>query len=137
MERDSGHPFRGCQRRFQVDLARLLIGDWDVLMLDRPPTTWTCRHPLARQAPEDPLAPRGQGALLVVTHDRWFPRRVCRALGECTAAVSGTLRGGFFRLHRGVGRRDRLEALAKGRSARTPLRRELAWLSRGSRARAT
>ena len=31
----------GGQRR-RVDLARLLIGDYDVLMLDEPTNTWTC-----------------------------------------------------------------------------------------------
>ena len=61
----------GGQRR-RVDLARLLIGDWDVLMLDEPTNhldvkaiSWLAEHLRGRW-------PQGEGALLVVTHDRWF-----------------------------------------------------------------
>ena len=66
----------GGQRR-RVDLARLLIGDYDVLMLDEPTNhldmrtiNWLARHLKARWQ-------RGQGAMLVVTHDRWFLDRIC------------------------------------------------------------
>ena len=65
----------GGQRR-RVDLARLLIGDYDVLMLDEPTNhldmrtiNWLARHLKARWQ-------RGQGAMLVVTHDRWFLDRI-------------------------------------------------------------
>ena len=65
----------GGQRR-RVDLARLLIGDYDVLMLDEPTNhldmrtiDWLARHLRERWAD-------GAGALLVVTHDRWFLDRV-------------------------------------------------------------
>ena len=61
----------GGQRR-RVDLVRLLIGDWDILALDEPTNhldvraiTWLANHLKNRWR-------AGQGALLVVTHDRWF-----------------------------------------------------------------
>lgn len=59
----------GGQRR-RADLARLLIGDWDILMLDEPTNhldmnaiTWLASHLKNRWR-------AGQGAMLVVTHDR-------------------------------------------------------------------
>ena len=71
----------GGQRR-RVDLARLLIGDYDVLMLDEPTNhldmrtiNWLARHLKARWQ-------RGQGAMLVVTHDRWFLDEVCTSMWE-------------------------------------------------------
>ena len=71
----------GGQRR-RVDLARLLIGTWDVLMLDEPTNhldvraiSWLAHHLQERWQP-------GQGALLVVTHDRWFLDAVCDHMWE-------------------------------------------------------
>ena len=66
----------GGQRR-RVDLARLLVGDWDVLLLDEPTNhldmggiTWLANHLRGRW-------PDGSGGLVVVTHDRWFLDEVC------------------------------------------------------------
>ena len=71
----------GGQRR-RVDLARLLMGDWDVLALDEPTNhldvraiTWLAGHLKGRWK-------QGAGALLVVTHDRWFLDEVCTAMWE-------------------------------------------------------
>jgi ATP-binding cassette subfamily F protein uup len=61
----------GGQRR-RVQLAQLLIGDWDVIALDEPTNhldiegiTWLADHLKQRWA-------RNSGGLLIVTHDRWF-----------------------------------------------------------------
>ena len=125
----------GGQRR-RVDLARLLIGDWDVLMLDEPTNhldvraiTWLAEHLKTRWR-------RGAGALLVVTHDRWFLDEVCEAMWEVHGRRVWPFEGGFSACIMQRVERDRLEALAE-QKRQNALRRELAWLSRGARARAT
>ena len=125
----------GGQRR-RVDLARLLVGDWDVLMLDEPTNhldiraiTWLAAHLRERWRP-------GQGALLVVTHDRWFLDEVCTAMWEVHDRVIDPFEGGFSAYIMQRVERDRLADLAE-QKRRNQLRRELAWLSRGARARAT
>ncbi len=125
----------GGQRR-RVDLARLLAGDWDVLMLDEPTNhldiraiTWLARHLKARWK-------AGAGALLVVTHDRWFLDEVCESMWEVRAGRVEPFEGGFSAYIMQRVERDRLAGLAE-QKRRNHLRRELAWLSRGARARAT
>ena len=125
----------GGQRR-RVDLARLLIGDWDVLMLDEPTNhldvraiTWLAEHLKTRWR-------RGAGALLVVTHDRWFLDEVCEAMWEVHGRRVWPFEGGFSAYIMQRVERDSLEALAE-QKRQNALRRELAWLSRGARARAT
>ena len=125
----------GGQRR-RVDLARLLIGDWDVLMLDEPTNhldvraiTWLAEHLKTRWR-------RGAGALLVVPPDRWFLDEVCEAMWEVHGRRVWPFEGGFSAYIMQRVERDRLEALAE-QKRQNALRRELAWLSRGARARAT
>ena len=125
----------GGQRR-RVDLARLLVGDWDVLMLDEPTNhldmraiTWLANHLKGRWRP-------GMGALLVVTHDRWFLDEVCLQMWEVHDGVVEPFEGGFSAYIMQRVERDRLAALAEEKR-QNQLRRELAWLSRGARARAT
>ena len=71
----------GGQRR-RVDLARLLAGEYDILVLDEPTNhldvegiTWLAGHLKRRWAPN-------AGGLLVVTHDRWFLDEVCTLTWE-------------------------------------------------------
>lgn len=71
----------GGQRR-RVDLARVLIADADVLLLDEPTNhldvvaiNWLAKHLKKRFS-------RGAGALVVVTHDRWFLDEVCLRMWE-------------------------------------------------------
>lgn len=125
----------GGQRR-RVDLARLLAGDWDVLMLDEPTNhldiraiTWLAQHLKTRWKP-------GAGALLVVTHDRWFLDEVCLSMWEVHDQVVDPFEGGFSAYIMQRVERDRLAELAE-QKRQNQLRRELAWLSRGARARAT
>ncbi len=125
----------GGQRR-RVDLVRLLIGDWDVLALDEPTNhldvraiTWLAGHLKTRWK-------QGAGALLVVTHDRWFLDEVCTRMWEVHDRVVDPFEGGFSAYIMQRVERDRLAALAE-QKRQNELRRELAWLSRGARARAT
>lgn len=125
----------GGQRR-RVDLARLLIGDWDVLMLDEPTNhldmraiTWLAHHLKARWK-------HGTGALLVVTHDRWFLDEVCLSMWEVHDRTIDPFEGGFSAYIQQRVERDRQAQVAEQRR-QNQLRRELAWLARGAQARST
>lgn len=125
----------GGQRR-RVDLARLLIGDFDVLMLDEPTNhldmrtiSWLARHLRTRW--QD-----GAGALLMVTHDRWFLDEVCTSMWEVHDAVVEPFEGGYSAYILQRVERDRLAQVAEERR-RNMARKELAWLSRGAQARST
>ena len=125
----------GGQRR-RVDLARLLIGDYDVLMLDEPTNhldmrtiDWLARHLRERWAD-------GAGALLVVTHDRWFLDEVCTSMWEVHDGRVDPFEGGYSAYILQRVERDRLAAAAEDRR-RNMARKELAWLSRGAQARST
>ena len=125
----------GGQRR-RADLARVLIGTWDVLMLDEPTNhldirgiTWLANHLKTRWK-------AGAGALLVVTHDRWFLDEVATSMWEVHHGRVEPFEGGFSAYIMQRVERERLANLAEAKRQNL-LRRELAWLSRGARARAT
>ena len=125
----------GGQRR-RVDLARLLVGDFDVIMLDEPTNhldvraiTWLARHLNERWR-------EGQGALLVVTHDRWFLDEVCSTMWEVHDGIIEPFEGGFSAYIMQRVERERVARVAEERR-QNKLRRELAWLSRGAQARST
>ncbi len=125
----------GGQRR-RVDLARLLIGDWDVLMLDEPTNhldirtiNWLAGHLKSRWQP-------GAGALLLVTHDRWFLDEVAESMWEVHDQRVEPFEGGYSAYILQRVERDRLAAVAEERR-RNMARKELAWLSRGAQARST
>lgn len=125
----------GGQRR-RVDLARVLVGDWDVLMLDEPTNhldvhgiAWLACHLKSRW-------PKKSGALLVVTHDRWFLDEVCLSMWEVHSGQVEQFEGGYSAYV--LQRVERAEAAQTAEQKRKNLmRKELAWLSRGARARST
>ena len=125
----------GGQRR-RVDLARLLIGTYDVLMLDEPTNhldmrtiNWLATHLKERWS-------SGAGALLVVTHDRWFLDEVCTSMWEVHDGCVDPFEGGYSAYILQRVERDRLAQVAEDRR-RNMARKELAWLSRGAQARST
>lgn len=125
----------GGQRR-RVDLARLLIGDYDVLMLDEPTNhldmrtiNWLAEHFKSRWQ-------RGNGAMLVVTHDRWFLDEVCTSMWEVHDGCVDPFEGGYSAYILQRVERDRMAAVTEERR-RNMARKELAWLSRGAQARST
>ena len=125
----------GGQRR-RVDLARLLIGTYDVLMLDEPTNhldmrtiNWLAEHLKQRWH-------TGAGALLVVTHDRWFLDEVCTSMWEVHDGKVDPFEGGYSAYILQRVERDRMAQVAEERR-RNMARKELAWLSRGAQARST
>ncbi len=125
----------GGQRR-RVDLARLLIGDWDVLMLDEP-TNHLDMHGIAWLAHHlQHHWTRGNGALLVVTHDRWFLDEVATSMWEVHDGIVEPFEGGYSAYVLQRVERERVAQVTE-QKRRNLMRKELAWLSRGARARST
>lgn len=125
----------GGQRR-RVDLARLLIGDYDALMLDEPTNhldmrtiNWLAEHLKARWQ-------KSSGAMLVVTHDRWFLDEVCTSMWEVHDGCVDPFEGGYSAYILQRVERDRMAQVTEERR-RNMARKELAWLSRGAQARST
>lgn len=125
----------GGQRR-RVDLARLLVGDWDVLMLDEP-TNHLDMHAIAWLAAYlNRRWPKGTGALLTVTHDRWFLDEVANAMWEVHDGQVDPFEGGYSAYVLQRVERDRVAQVTE-QKRKNLMRKELAWLSRGARARST
>lgn len=118
--------------RKRVALAHALLGDADLLILDEP-TNHLDADSVAWL--EDYLG-RFSGAVLLVTHDRYFLGRVTQRIVE--------LDGGQIRFYEGnfayyLERKAEAEgsSIAQDAHRRSILRKELEWLSRGARARRT
>ncbi|WP_058270365.1 ABC-F family ATP-binding cassette domain-containing protein [Olsenella massiliensis] len=125
----------GGQRR-RVDLARVLMGDWDVLVMDEPTNhldvqaiTWLAGHLRTRWAD-------GAGALMVVTHDRWFLDEVCEHMWEVHDGVIDPFEGGYSAYVQQRVERQRQAAVMEERRQNV-LRKELNWLAHGAKARSS
>jgi ATP-binding cassette subfamily F protein uup len=123
----------GGQRR-RVQLARLLVGEWDVIALDEPTNhldiegiTWLAGHLAQRWA-------RNAGGLLLVTHDRWFLDEVATTTWEVHDGIVEPFDGGYAAYVLQRVERDRLAAATEAKRQNL-MRKELAWLRRGPPAR--
>ena len=123
----------GGQRR-RVQLARLLVGEWDVIALDEPTNhldiegvTWLAGHLKQRWA-------RNTGGLLLVTHDRWFLDEVATTTWEVHDGIVEPFEGGYAAYVLQRVERDRQAASAEAKRQNL-MRKELAWLRRGPPAR--
>ena len=123
----------GGERR-RCSLARLLLGDHDLVVLDEPTNhldveavAWLARH-----LNESPT--RRTSALVVVTHDRWFLDEVSTATWEVRDGVVDVYDGGYAAFVLAKAERQRQAAAAESRRQNL-VRKELAWLRRGAPAR--
>jgi len=123
--------FSGGQKK-RVALAAALIRPVDLLLLDEP-----TNHIDAKTIAwlEERLAGY-RGALMMVTHDRYFLDRVCSRIAELDLGGLYMHDGSFsYYLEQKAARLDMENAAARKRSS--ILRRELEWIRRGAQARST
>ena len=118
--------------RKKVALAQALVKDFDLLILDEPTNhldidtiVWL----------ENYLKTMNK-AVLMVTHDRYFLDAVCTSIYEINGSKIYHYKGNYnFYLRKKAEHEHAL--IVEDERIRTILRREIAWLSRGARARTT
>lgn len=121
----------GGQRK-RVALAGALITPADVLILDEP----TNHIDNATVAWLEEYLQKRKGALLMVTHDRYFLDRVANRIIELDKGRLYSYSGNYSLFLEKKAEREEL-AEASERKRQNLLRQELAWISRGARARST
>ncbi|WP_033219095.1 ABC-F family ATP-binding cassette domain-containing protein [Kitasatospora phosalacinea] len=122
-------PLSGGERR-RIALAKLLLGEWDLVVLDEPTNhldvegiAWLAKHLQNRRS-----------ALVCVTHDRWFLDQVCTRMWDVQRGEVREYEGGYSDYVFARAERSRIEATEE-QKRQNLARKELAWLRRGAPAR--
>lgn len=113
-------------------LAAALMASCDILLLDEPTNHLNSEMVLWL---EDALR-RRKGALVMVTHDRYFLDRVCNRIAEIDRGKLYLYQTNFEGYLEAKAAREDME-LAVWQKNKNILRRELEWMRRGARARST
>ena len=121
----------GGQRK-RVAIARAMLSDADLLILDEPTNHLDAD---TTQWLQDELVTSNKG-LLLVTHDRYFLDAICTRIVELDQLRLVSYDGGYEKY---LERKESLLAIQDATAAheRNKLRRELAWLAKGAKARRT
>lgn len=130
VDRDISELSGGERRR--AGIAAAMIQPSDVLLLDEP--TNHIDNETA-QLLEDMLM-RYRGAIVMVTHDRYFLDKICRTIVEVDKGKIYSCEGNYSDYVAYKVQREADEEAAE-RKNRAAYRRELEWISRGPRARGT
>ncbi|WP_035798497.1 ABC-F family ATP-binding cassette domain-containing protein [Kitasatospora mediocidica] len=122
-------PLSGGERR-RIALAKLLLGEHDLIVLDEPTNhldvegiAWLAQHLQNRRS-----------ALVCVTHDRWFLDQVCTRMWDVQRGEVREYEGGYSDYVFARAERSRIEATEESKRQNLA-RKELAWLRRGAPAR--
>jgi len=116
----------------RVAIAKALVQPADLLVLDEP------TNHLDNDIIEwlERFLSQYQGALLVITHDRYFLNRVTNRILELDQGKLYTYEGNYEAFLAGKAQREEQKISAE-RKRQNLLRKELAWLRRGAKARST
>ncbi|SHF83415.1 ABC-F family ATP-binding cassette domain-containing protein [Ornithinibacillus halophilus] len=116
----------------RVAIAKALIQPADLLILDEP------TNHLDNETVEwlEKFLSSYKGALLLVTHDRYFLNRVTNKIFELDKGNLYVYEGNYEIFLEKKAEREALERSSEQKHANT-LRKELAWLKRGAKARST
>lgn len=121
----------GGQRK-RAALANTLMAKADILILDEP----TNHLDSEMSGWLEEYLNRFRGALVMVTHDRYFLDRVTNRIVEIDKSKLYSYAGGYSEFLRLKSAREDIEN-ASERKRQSLLRTELEWISRGARARST
>ncbi len=127
---DTGSMSEGEKKR--VAIARALMSPCELLILDEP----TNHLDSDMVAWLETYLKRYGGAIVMVTHDRYFLDRVTNRIVEIDAGALYAYNGNYSQFLALKAQREEMEVATK-RKNRSLYRRELEWIQRGARARST